>query len=323
MREKLDFAFEKILLLYHKFMSGGRIGNVMRLLLFVFLAILLGCYISLKVFFPDDFVLSKINSKLTSYEIGIEGDDVYYSLLFSFGIENGKITKKGETALLFGSLTGAPSIFSMFSSDFSGSVSIDNINEKGGRLNADIDLGKDPCFAFDAEELPASIIKMAFPDVKMGGSLDGLFEICNKKKKFSGDINMKGNKLTLGGKIMSVSIENIDLGKMILEAKIKDNKMDIKKMTFNGAFDIKMDGKITMNPTNFNQSRLDIGITLKETKKGELAKIPLLEMMLGQYKDATSDSYNIRLTGSIASPLVRRDSRAAREKTDETNNNKK
>ncbi len=314
MKEQLLKIVEKIRPLYDflhkKLLSGGKTTNIARILLLIDVAATVGIYLGLKVFFPEAYILTKINKALSSNNIEIVADSVGYSLFSSVTISDGAIHKNGEKAFTFEEITVSPSVSGMVLGKMAGSAELSGVNNKDGELHADFSTSQDEtCFNLEMDETPLAVTSLMFDDIKLKGSMNGTAELCSGKKS-SGAFDLTGENIFISGKMNTpmgaLEIPEVKLGKMAFKATVKENKIDFTKLTFKGDLEIGIKGKVTMSQNSFKNGRLDLDLELKEGKPGALAKISVLEMMLERYKDATSKSYLIQLKGSAANPIIRK-----------------
>jgi len=297
--------------LFQKLLTGGRVASLVRGSLFVGAASTVGLYLALTLFVPDDLVLSKINGALAGRGVSVEAKDVGYSIFLSATLEDGSVLSEGETLLTFGELTISPSLWSLLTGAPSVTVTIEDVDEQGGVLEIAVGSGEEPCYHLEADEMPLSLLRALWPEVRIGGALSGTAEFC-KEKKLSGELDLTATPVTLGGKVYGLELEkNILLGEVVLSGAIKDNKLDIRKMTAVGDLDMQVEGKVTLNPQNYKSSRLDISADLKEKKEGAIKQVPLLEMALSRFKDPAG-GYALKISGMMSSPSVRRDMRTNR-----------
>lgn len=303
---------EKIVELFNKLISGRKMVSLLKGFFFFTAASILGIFLALKIFFPSEYILAEINKELFVKDMGLEAENVSYSPLATISFEMGKLTEKGETKLLFDEISFSPSIISLISKKIGGELDAYGFNNQGGELALDIDAGEEPCYQLAVDELPLSLIKIIFPGLKIRGFLTGESDVCkNKKRKFNGKIGLKGKGLSFAGNISIVPIERLNLGELEFDAEIKNNRLEINKMTIKGDLDIMVQGKISINPANPKFSRTDLTIELTEAKKGVLKKslkdnYALFEGMMNTYKARDIDGYRIGIRGSLTNPSVRK-----------------
>lgn len=288
---------------------GGRPAAIARGALFIGAASMIGWYLALTLFLPKELVLGKINAVAAAHDLTIEAEDIGYSVFVAATLKEGKVTTTGGEPLMdFGRLTVSPSLFSLLTDAPSAVVTIRDINGKGGELKVSFGTGEEACYQLEAEEVPLSISRLLWPDVRMEGVMTGQVDLC-KGKKLSGEISIAMREALLGGKVYGLELEkDIELGTIDIEAFIKDNKLELRKMQSDGAVEIEVTGKVTMNPSNYKNSRLDLNATLTEKKEGFLKSLPIVELALSRF--GTGGGYAVKMTGPLSSPSVRQGSRA-------------
>lgn len=315
MKEKLILLWGRLVAAaaphIRKFFTGGRVASLVRGSLFVGAASTVGLYLALTLFIPDDLVLSKLNGALAGRGITVEAKKVAYSIFLSATLEDGAVRSEGETLLTFGKLTLSPSLWSLLSGSPSVTITIKNVDGQGGKLEVAIGSGEEPCYHVEADEMPLALIRALWPDVRMGGTLNGTAEFC-REKKLSGELDLVATATTLGGKVYGLELEkDLLLGEVTLSGIIKDNKLEIRKMTALGDFDMQVEGKVVLNPSSYKSSRLEISADLKEKKAEAVKQVPILEFALSRFKEP-GGGYAVKISGLLSGPSVRRDTRANR-----------
>ncbi len=297
--------------LFRKLFTGGRVASLVRGSLFVGAASTIGMYLALTLFVPDDLVLSKLNGALAGRGLAVEAADIDYSPFLSASLDDGAVKSGADTLLTFGELIVSPSLWSVVTGDPAVTVTIVDIDGKGGVLTVEIGSGDEPCYRLDADDAPLALLRALWPDVIIDGVLNGSAEFC-REKKLSGEIDLAATDAALGGKVYGLELEkSIVLGAVDISGSIKENKLDIRKMTASGDLDMEVDGKVTLNPSNLKSSRLELNADLKEKKEGAIKQIPLLELALSRFKDP-GGGYTMKISGPVSGPSVRRDTRANR-----------
>ncbi|HRZ80564.1 MAG TPA: hypothetical protein P5044_11190, partial [bacterium] len=108
-----------------RFVPTGKTGVYIKGLIFINLAFFCGMWLGLNLFFPDEFVLSKINNALFIKDMGLTADDVSVSPFLNITLSDGMLTKKGEEVITFGELEFSPSLTGLMSGEISGDLYID------------------------------------------------------------------------------------------------------------------------------------------------------------------------------------------------------
>jgi type II secretion system protein N len=297
--------------LFRKLFAGGRAASLVRGSLFIGAASTIGMYLALTLFVPDDLVLSKLNGALAGQGLAVEAADIDYSPSIAVSLDDGALKSGTETLLTFGELTVSPSLWSVVTGAPSATVVIEDIDGKGGRLTVEVGSGDEPCYRLEADEAPLTLLRALWPEVIVDGTLNGSAEFC-REKKLSGEIDITATDTALGGKVYGLELEkSILLGAVEISGIIKENKLDIRKMTALGDLDMEVEGKVSLNPGSLKNSRLELSADLKEKKEGAIKQIPLLELALSRFKDP-GGGYSMKISGQISGPSVRRDSRANR-----------
>jgi len=289
--------------------SGGRLAAAVRGALFIGAASMIGWYLALTLFLPKDLVLGRIDQAAAGFDLKIEAESVGYSVFIAATLKDGAVVgATGETLMTFDRLTVSPDLFSLLTDTPSATVTIEDIDGKGGELTVAFGTGEEACYRLEAEEMPLSMTRLLWPDVRMGGVMNGQVDLC-KGKKMSGELSIAMREALLGGKVYGLELEkDIELGAIDIDAIIKDNKLDLRKMQSDGAVEIEVTGKVTVNPSNYKNSRLDLNATLTEKKEGFLKSLPIVELALSRF--GTGGGYAVKMTGPLSSPSVRQGSRS-------------
>ena len=252
----------------------GKVQALSKGVLFVNAAFIIGLWLGIKIFFPDDFVISKINEQLFVKDMALMSEDVDVSLFGNVSFEEGTLFEKGNKVLTFSELSFSPSIFATLGGHPAGKIHAEDINSQGGGLDATFETNENPCYSMDASEIPLSILKPFLAEVVLTGSLNGGGELCSKDGKYSGKVDLSGDDVVLRGKIPTpmgdFDVGKIILGEIELAAKVVENKAEIKRLSIKGMFELDATGKITLNTRNFPSSRLDLEVTAKVS---DMAKI--------------------------------------------------
>lgn len=294
-----------------KLLAGGRIASFLRGSLFVGAASTVGLYLALELFIPDELVLTKVNTALAERGLTVEAESIGYSIFLAASLENGTVRSGGKTVLTFGDLTLAPSFWSLLTGAPSLTVTVEDIEGKGGELAVEMGSGEEPCYHLEAQEAPLALLQALWPEIAVGGALNGTAEFC-REKKLSGEFSLSATGVTLGGTVYGLALEKeLVLGTVELNGLIKENKLDLREMSAIGDLDLQVDGKVTLNPATIKNSRLDLTADLREKKEGAVAQIPLLELALSRFKDP-GGGYAMKISGNLSGPSVRRDTRANR-----------
>jgi len=308
---------------------SGKALAVIKLILFIDAAVIIGLWLGIKLFFPDDFVLSKINEQLFVRDMALLADDVELSLLGNISFEDGTLMQRGNKALSFSKLSFSPKIFATLGGHPAGKIYVGDMNAQGGELEASFETGENPCYTFDSQELPLSVLKPFLGEVVLTGALTGEGALCMKDGKFSGNINLKGDDVVLRGKVPTpmgdFDVGKIILGEMELLAEIIDNKAEIKHLSVKGIFELEALGKVTLNTRNPASSRLDLEIKAKipdMEKISENVALNLLVSQLSQYKGEEENSFALTLKGFLNKPQPGKASKERREPKNETRQKK-
>ncbi len=302
----------------------GKVQALIKGVLFVNAAFFIGLWLGIKIFFPDDFVLSKINEQLFVKDMALVSEDVDVSLLGNISFEDGTLMQKGNKVLTFSELAFSPSLFATLGGHPAGKVHLEDINSQGGGLDAAFETKENPCYSLDASEVPLSILKPFLAEVVLTGSLSGGGEVCSKEGKYNGKIELSGEDIVLRGKIPTpmgdFDVGKINLGAIELAADVVENKAEIKKLSIKGIFELEASGKINLNTKNFPSSRLDLEISAKVPdmeKISENVALNLLVSQLSQYKGDSDNSYVFTLKGFVNKPQMGKAQKKDREiKTD-------
>mgnify|MGYP003571310302 CR=1 FL=1 len=298
----------------------GKVQALIKGVLFVNAAFFIGLWLGIKIFFPDDFVLSKINEQLFVKDMALVSEDVDVSLFGNISFEEGTLTQKGNKILTFSELSFSPSIFATLGGHPAGKIHVEDINSQGGGLDATFETNENPCYSLDASELPLSILKPFLAEVVLTGSVTGGGKLCSKEVKYGGKIELSGDDVVLRGKVPT-PMGDFDVGKIILgaielAADVVDNKAEIKRLSVKGMFELDATGKVTLNTKNFSSSRLDLEISAKVPDMAKIAEnvaLNLLVSQLSQYKGDSENSFAFTLKGFVNKPQMGRVPRKDRE----------
>ena len=305
----MEFNFSKISNKINKLPISGKVLAGIKIFLFIDIAVIIGLWLGIKLFFPNDFVLSKVNEQLFLKDLALLSEDIDISLVGNIAFEDGTLMQKGEKVLTFSKLSFSPAIFATLGGHPAGTIYVEDMNAQGGELEASFETNANPCYTFNSNEVPLSILKPFLGEMVLTGALTGDGEICRKDNKYNGKIDLKGDDIVLRGKVPT-PMGDFDVGKIILGeiellAEITDNKAEIKHFTVKGVFELNALGKITLNTKNFLSSRLDLNI---KTKVPDMAKIEenvalnLLVSQLSQYKGDEENSFALTLRGFLNKP---------------------
>ncbi len=305
--------------------------RIIRILFFVDLSIFIGFYLGLKLFFPQDFVLLKINNQLFPYNYGVTSDEVNFEFPFGLEFENMELTKKGKTFLLLNEFEISPDISMAFGNPPSGELSLNGLYNEENFVDISFDLGKNGCFEGNLENIPLGrIISKMFDGIFLKGETSGEFSVCKagKKQKFNGNINLKANNLVFKGKIPSpmgaVDLGRIVLGNMNLTATVLQNKVSIKNLKLEGLFNIELFGEIFLNTRSISNSRLDLEVKLSLKNDKILRKNAMLNIAFSQLKRFKKGKfYKFHLGGFLNNPRMRKSTSKRRKKFNNKNNRKR
>ena len=298
----------------------GKVQALIKGVLFVNAAFFIGLWLGIKIFFPDDFVLSKINDQLFVKDMALVSEDVDVSLSGRISFEDGTLMQKGNKVLTFSELSFSPSVFATLGGHPAGKIHVEDINSQGGGLDATFETKANPCYSLDASEVPLSILKPFLAEIVLTGALSGGGELCSKEGKYSGKVDLSGEDVVLRGKVPTpmgdFDVGKIILGEIKLSAEIVDNKAEIKHLSIKGMFELEATGKVTLNTKNFSSSRLDVEISAKVAdmeKISENVALNLLVSQLSQYKGDSENSFAFTLKGFVNKPQMGRAQRKERE----------
>lgn len=303
----------KIFTFYKKLkelIGHGKTGAVIRGFLFVNLSVLLGAWLGLKIFLPDDFILSKINERLFIKDMGLIAEDIDVSLSGNISINEGTITEKGEKTTSFYQLKFSPSFTDILFGEIAGTVYLDDINNQGGEIELSFETGESPCYSIELNEAPLSVLKPFLKDISLVGELSGEAEICQNEKTYDGHLEFTGKDVVFRGKVPTamgpLNVGKIELGNMEISADIKKSILSIGSFLADGLFSIDIAGKVTLNSKNFDASRLNLDVRIKAPDKKKLEKNPTLNLAIGQmskYKKG-NDKYAFLLKGRVLKPRM-------------------
>jgi len=298
---------------------SGKTLAIIKALVFINVACFVGIYLGIKVFFPNDFILTKINEVLFVKDLALISDDISISPLLSITFSDGELTQKGNKAFTFGELSFSPAIFDVLAKKPAGTVSISDVNNQGGRMDLTFNTEEDPCYSFFSEELPLSLFKPFTGDISLTGGLSGEANLCSVKQKYSGKVGLSGVDVVLRGKIPT-AMGDFDVGKIILgdvelEAEADENKVEISKLIISkGLIDFDVAGKVILNTRTPNMSRIDLDVRVVVPNPEKLAENAALNLLVStqfsQYKTDES-SYAFLLKGTANKPQL---SRAPKER---------
>lgn len=302
----------EILRKLERFVPAGKTGVYIKGLIFINLAFFCGMWLGLKLFFPDEYVLSKINNALFIKDMGLTADDVSVSPFLNITLSDGTLTKKGEEVITFGELEFSPSVTGLLSGEISGDLYIDDVNGQGGVMELSFDSSKTPCYSFDLEDLPVAMFNAMLTDLAFTGTVSGEGGVClSENQKYSGEIELSGDEIVMRGKIPTpmgdFDIGSIILGKLDLFVKIDDNKADIEKFLMSGLIDFDIIGKLVLNSRSMISSRMDLDVRAKipdPQKLAENAALNLLINQMSQYKTDKENDFAFMLRGFFSKPQL-------------------
>lgn len=303
-----------------KFIPGGKPGVYIKGLVFINFAFFCGMWLGLELFFPDEYVLSKVNSALFVKDMGLTADDVSISPFLNITLSDGTLTKKGDEIITFGELKFSPSITGLISGGISGDIYLKEVNNQGGGMELTFDSSTSPCYSFELDELPVAMFNAMMAELSFTGIVSGEGEIClSENQKYSGEIELSGDDIVMRGKIPTpmgdFDIGSIILGKIDIMAKVIDNKAEIEKFLMSGLIDFDIIGKIVLNSKTMVSSRMDLDVRAKvpnPEKLAENAALNLLINQMSQYKTGKENDFAFMLRGFITKPQL---SKAPKERT--------
>ena len=307
----MENKFSEILDKIRNLPVPGKVQALIKGVLFVNTAFFVGLWLGIKIFFPDDFVLSKINEQLFVKDMSLISEDVDVSLFGNISFEDGTLMQKGNKVLTFSELSFSPSLFATLGGHPAGKVHIEDINSQGGGLDATFETNENPCYSLDTSDIPLSILKPFLAEVVLTGSISGGGELCSKDGKYDGKLDLKGGDVVLRGKIPTpmgdFDVGKIILGEIELAADIVDSKAEIKRLSIKGMLELDATGKIMLNTRNFPSSRLDLEVNAKVTDMAKIAEnvaLNLLVSQLSQYKGDSENSFVFTLKGFLNKPQM-------------------
>ena len=304
----------KLMVWYRKLkdlIGHGRTGAFIKGFLFVNFSVILGTWLGIKVFLPDDFILSEINERLFVKDMGLIAEDVDISLLGNISIYEGSLTEKGEKTTSFYELQFSPSFIDLMFGELAGTVYLDDINNQGGVIELSFETGENPCYSIELEKAPLSVLKSFITDISLVGDITGEGELCqNEKKTYDGYVELSGKDIVFRGEIPTqmgpLNIGKIELGTIELVSGIEKNILTVEKFLTDGLFAIDIAGKVTLNAKRFDASGLNLDVRIKAPDKEKLDKNPTLNLVIGQMSKfkKEKDNYAFLLKGRMAKPRL-------------------
>lgn len=289
----------------------GKVQALIKGILFVNAAFFIGLWLGIKIFFPDDFVISKINEQLFVRDMALLSENVDVSLLGNISFEEGTLMQKGNKVLTFSELSFSPRLFAALGGHPAGKIHLEDVNSQGGGLDAAFETNENPCYSLDASEIPLSIFKPFLGEVVLTGAMSGGGELCSKEGKYSGTVDLSGSDVVLRGKVPTpmgdFDVGKIILGEIELAVDIAENKAEIKRLSIKGMFELDATGKITMNTRNLPSSRLDLEVNAKVADMAKISEnvaLNLLVSQLSQYKGDSENSFAFTLKGFLNKPQM-------------------
>jgi type II secretion system protein N len=316
--------FEKI----KEILTSGRTGSLLKQTLFINIAFFAGIWLGVKIFFPDDFILSRINKVLFVKDMGLTADDVGISILGNISFTDGTITEKGVKVITFHKLEFSPSLFDLLNGNISGELSISDVNNQGGEMTVSFETSEEPCYVMEADELPLSLFQSFFKDISFTGTVSGDGDIClSEGRKINGKVDIKGTDVVFRGKVPTpmgdFDVGKIDLGRVELFATVEDNKAEIEKFVIKGILFLDIVGKIVLNAKMTASSRIDLDVRGEVPDMQRVSENAALNLLLGQlspYKGEKENSYAFMLRGFLTKPVM---SKAPRERSEKGVNSEK
>lgn len=304
---------------------SGKVLAVIKVILFIDTALIIGVWLGIKLFFPDDFILSKINEQLFLHDLSLLAEDVNVSILGKISFEDGALLQKGNKTLTFSKLSFSPALFDTLRGHPAGKIYLEDVNSQGGELEISFDTSETPCYSLNSSEIPLSVFKPFLNEVVLTGSLSGESNICIKEGKHNGKIDLSGDDVVLRGKIPTpmgdFDVGKIILGEVALSADVVDNKVEIKNLSIKGIVEIDATGKITLNTRFFQSSRLDLEIAAKIPDMAKITEniaLNLLVSQLSQYKGQDENTFAFSLKGFLNKPQMGKPQKKERESKTET-----
>lgn len=334
---------EKLTTLINKLPLHGALFSVTKKVLFVLVATLLGLWIALNFTLPTGMVLSLINKPLFEEDYGLNIESIGYFPLKTFSLEDGELTKQGETVITFSELSYTPSLWGALSGNGSGDIYLENIGGEDNYLDVSFSRGDFPCYDVELEDIPLTFLSRLSgdSDSSLRGEIDGSVDFCfvkgtapTKSKRKSrtpkrpsrsveGELSFTLHDIVFKGKVPTpmgkLDVGRIPIGDIELTGVMNKKSLDIKKFSINGIFDIAITGNIQINTRKFNESRLNLAIVMKIKDEKALKKNAALTTVLSvltQHKDRKNkQEYRFDLRGTLSAPTIQK----TRKTTTKTN----
>lgn len=341
---------EKLTALIHKLPLHGALFSVVQKVLFVLVATLLGLWIALNFTLPTGMVLSLINKPLFEEDYGLNIESIGYFPLKTFSLEDGELTKKGETVITFSELSYTPSLWGMLSGSGSGDLSLENIGGEDNYLDASFSLGDFPCYDIEFEDISLTFLSRLSDDSdsSLRGEIDGSIGFCfvkgatpaKSKRKLrtpkkpsravEGDVSFALHDIVFKGKVPTpmgkLDVGRIPIGDIELTGVMDKKKLTIKKFSINGIFDITITGDISLNTRKFNESRLNLHVVMKIKDEKAIKKnnaLTTVMSVLAQHKDRKNkQEYRFDVRGTVSSPTIQKARRTNTKKNRSLRNNR-
>ncbi len=315
LKNKVKEVFQRYVKKVSPELFTGKIFVISKTIFFIGGSIVIGAWLGLKLFFPDEYILSQINKELFIRDMGLEADKVSVSILGNISLYNGQLTEKGERAFTFKRISFRPSLVDLMRKRVSGELQLADIDNQGGILTLNLGSGETPCYAFESRDVPLSIFRAFLNDISFSGILTGEGSFClSEENRYNGNLFLVSDEITFRGKIPTVmgpvDIGRINLGSFDVSAEMKNGKVEISRMVTKGLVNIDVAGSAHVNTRFIMSSRLDLDVRIDVPDVEKIKENPALSILMGlmaQYRvPGESDSYAIQMRGPASKPSINR-----------------
>ena len=296
-------SFDK---LTRRFTPEGRLASFGRGALFVGVASTIGLYSALVLFVPESVVMNYLNTLLAHQGLSVTAEDLDYSPFIAVTLDDVAIRdSQGKTLLTVGSLKLSPRLLPLLRGTLAATATFTDINGNGGRLTVRYDPGDDPCISFKGRDVSLDPLRLLFPTIELEGTLNGEAEFCEEKGKVVGEVNTTVRGAKLGGTVYGLTLEKpVELGEIVVTGTAKEGKLEVEKVNIEGAFAVEVTGKVTLNSQNYQNSRLELFVTIQEKKSGAMQELPILDLALARFKNPEG-GYALKICLLYTSPSPR------------------
>ncbi len=294
-------------------LAEGRLAVFIRGALFVGAASMLGLYLALVLFVPDELVIGKARQMASSKGLSLAVEDVDYSPFGAVILEGVTVgDEEGKDLLTIGSLTVSPRFLSLLRGSPAVTVTLKDIGGSGGSLKLRYEPGDDFCVALVGNDTPLSVLRLLWPKMKIEGRLNGEAEFCEEQKKTAATADLRAEEVKLDGVIYGITLDKpLNLGTVVIRGETKENRFDVEELSADGDFLLEATGKVTLNAQSYKNSRIEISAQIEEKRSGALQELPLLALALARFK-GPDGNYAVKVTGTVQNPAVRRDTASVR-----------